>query len=59
MFPYDFKKIRKIIKIENKFDISQPDKVVVIGDQLTTDIIFGNLSGMKSIWVNKPDPDNL
>ena len=29
------------------------DKIVVIGDVLTRDILFGNLNGMKTVWITK------
>lgn len=29
----------------------QPDKICIIGDRLLTDIVFGNLYGMKTVLV--------
>ena len=33
--------------------MSRPEKIVMVGDQLTSDIMFGNLNNMPTIWVNK------
>ena len=33
--------------------MSNPEKIVFIGDMLTVDILFGNLNGMTTIYVNK------
>ena len=34
-------------------DISNTEKTIIIGNQLTTDIMFGNMNNMVSCWVNK------
>lgn len=42
----------KRAKKEFKFDMTKdPEKIVMIGDQLTTDILFGNINSMPTIWV--------
>lgn len=35
------------------FNFGDPKKIVMIGDQLTTDILFGNLNEMATIWLFK------
>ena len=34
-----------------EYDISNPEKIVVVGDRLTTDILFGNINNMATIWL--------
>ena len=34
-------------------DLENTEKMVMIGDQLTTDVMFGNINNMVSIWVTK------
>ena len=49
------KKLLKILKLF-KFDLSE---VVLIGDQLYTDILCGNRAGIKTILVNPMSKDDL
>jgi len=37
--------------IQPIFDMSKPEKIVVIGNQLTTDIFMGNSNGAATVWV--------
>ena len=34
-------------------DLSKPEKIVCVGDFLTSDILFGNINKMATIWVTK------
>ena len=38
---------------EYNIDLSNTEKIVLIGDQLITDIMFGNLNKMVTIWVTE------
>ena len=51
--PYNFEKLRDHCKTELKYEFSSPENMVLIGDTLTTDILFGNLNNMSTIWVHK------
>ena len=42
----------KYLSDEYNFDIDYPGEVVLIGDQLTTDIMWGNMNDMVTIWVH-------
>ena len=33
--------------------MSKPEKMVLIGDTITTDILFGNINNMATCWVHK------
>ena len=33
-------------------ELNEPEKYVMIGDQLTTDVLFGNLNKMATVWVH-------
>ena len=35
-----------------KYEICQPEKIVMIGDQVIDDILFGNLNNMANVWIN-------
>ena len=32
--------------------MSTPEKIVMVGDQLTSDIFFGNLNNMATVWTH-------
>ena len=34
------------------FDMSEPEKIVLVGESLTTDILFGNMNQMATVWIN-------
>ena len=31
--------------------MDKPEKIVMVGDMLTTDILFGNLNNMATVWI--------
>ena len=35
------------------YDMGSPEKIVIVSDSLTTDIMFGNLNNMATVWCNK------
>ena len=41
------------MKEYNNYDFKDPEKIVMIGDQLTMDIFFGNFNDMATVWVYK------
>ena len=51
--PFNFEKLAQVAKDEFNFDMSKPEKIVMVGDQLTSDILFGNLNGMATVWVHR------
>ena len=55
----DVNKLEKLAIEEPNYDLSKLDKTVYIGDQLTTDIFWGNINGMSTVWVtDKKDTNN-
>ena len=44
--PFNFKTLFHFANNEFEYAFTKKDKIVVIGDQLTTDIMFGNLVNM-------------
>jgi len=51
--PFNFKKFKVAALNEYEVTLPEPSKMVMVGDSLTTDIMFGNLNKMTTIWVNK------
>ena len=51
--PFDFTNIRDYLKETYEQDISDSKNIVMVGDQLTSDILFGNSNEMTTVWVNK------
>ena len=51
--PFNFNKYAEHVKETLDFNFGDPKKIVMIGDQLTTDILFGNLNEMATIWLFK------
>ena len=47
--PFEFDKFRKIAAEEHDFVIDDPKKCVIIGDELVTDIMFGNINNLSTI----------
>jgi predicted HAD superfamily phosphohydrolase YqeG len=50
--PFEFDKFLKYAEVKWGTKDFEPSKCVLIGDQLTSDIMFANLHGMRSIWVH-------
>ena len=47
---FEYEKIRDFaLQENNEFDISNTEKIVILGDLLTTDILFGNLNNMVTV----------
>ena len=44
--PFCFKKLKSFVKQKYNVDFEYPEKMVMIGDRLTTDMAFGNLNKM-------------
>ena len=57
----DRDKLKNLAIEEPNYDMSKLDKTVYIGDQLTTDILWGNINGMTTVWVHgfKDECENL
>ena len=36
----------------NGYDVGDPEKIVMVGDEPHVDILFGNLNRMATVWVN-------
>jgi len=34
------------------WDLSNPEEIAIIGDRLTTDMLFGNLNNLATVWVH-------
>ena len=45
--------MKKFVHKELKLDFNQRTKIVVVGDRLTKDILFGNLNRMVTVWITK------
>ena len=44
------------------WDLSKADEIAVIGDRLSTDVLFGNLNNLMTVWVHnnlKNDYDDM
>ena len=51
--PFNWEQFKKVAESkDHEFDMSKPEKIVMVGDMLTTDVIFGNLNKMSTVWVN-------
>ena len=49
--PFYFNKLKeRTLKYYNS-DFSNADKTVMVGDELLTDIMFGNINKMVTVWV--------
>jgi len=44
--------MKEVAKKEFDYDLGDPSKIVMIGDELTTDIMFGNMNKMLTVWVH-------
>ena len=53
LLPFNWEEVIDFFKEEFSYDMSKSDKIVMIGETLTTDIMFGNLNKMATIWINK------
>ena len=51
--PFNFKKLKKFAEYEFNFNMTNPSKIVLIGNQLTTDIFLGNLNDMATVWIHR------
>jgi len=51
--PYEFKAAKKIAMEKFNYDMSETEKIVMIGSHLTNDILFGNINKMVTVWVNR------
>ena len=40
--PFNFQDLKDYIKEDLEVELNEPEKYVMIGDQLTTDVLFGN-----------------
>ena len=38
---------------ELEYELTKPEKTVIIGDQLTSEILFGNENKMTTIWIHE------
>ena len=45
--------MRDYIKEWHGLDFSEPEKIVLVGNSITTDILFGNLNNMVTVWITK------
>ena len=50
--PFNFQDLKDYIKEDLEVELNEPEKYVMIGDQLTTDVLFGNLNKMATVWVH-------
>ena len=51
--PLGYDKLVKMAKKKYDYDMGDPEKIVMIGDELCTDIAFGNLNKMTTIFVTR------
>ena len=51
--PFCYEKLVEVLNKEYNYDLGDPTKCVMIGDKLTSDILFGNMNGMASIYLWK------
>jgi len=50
--PFGFEEMKEVAKKEFDYDLGDPSKIVMFGDELTTDIMFGNMNKMLTVWVH-------
>ena len=50
--PFCYDEVYEWSELEFEY-ILNPEKMVIIGDQLTQDVMFGNMNNMASIWIHK------
>ena len=55
--PFNYEKIVEKAKEKYYLDIEDFDKMVMIGDEITTDVMFGNINKMGSIWITNHQND--
>ena len=51
--PLDFKQFRE--NAISRFDedvFAEPEKMIMVGNQLSSDIVFGNKNNMCTVWIN-------
>ena len=51
--PFCWDKMIEYIKSFYEEDIGDPKKIVIIGADLTKDVMFGNLNNMQTIWITQ------
>ena len=43
----------KWAELDYFYDLSKPEKIVMVGDELLTDVMFGNINNMATVWVTR------
>ena len=51
--PFNIENFRNVLKTKHDYELGCTEKIVKIGDWITTDILFGKLNNMVSIWIYK------
>lgn len=49
--PFNFNKIKNLAKKRYNYDLGNPEKMVMVGDRLTSDVMFGNINRMATVYV--------
>ena len=44
------KKLKSFVKKKYKFDMSDIETIAMVGDTLTTEVLFGNENKMPTVW---------
>ena len=50
--PFNFKTLVKWTKKNFDYDLTNPEKIIMVGDQITDDVLFGGINNMANIWIN-------
>ena len=53
--PFKFNILGDLTKKFFNYDLNTPEKTIMIGDQILSDVLFGRLNKMATIWIKKPD----
>ena len=48
----DMENLRNILKERFEYDLGNTERTILVGDTLTTNILFGNLNNMATIYCN-------
>ena len=49
--PFNYARVQKEALKKYGYKLVEPEKMIMVGDRLATDMIFGNLNGMATIHV--------